>query len=107
HCAGGRDRTGIACGMALWLAGVEPDVIAADHALSDENWGPHNSDWLDAAADEQERERRLRVLEPPGRTLADVLEEIERTDGIRNRLLSAGADELALDRLVARLRGQA
>ena len=27
HCAGGRDRTGIACGMALWLAGVEPSLI--------------------------------------------------------------------------------
>jgi hypothetical protein len=49
HCAGGRDRTGIACGMALWLAG----------------------------------------------------------DGIRNRLLDAGADEAALDRLAARLRGEA
>jgi hypothetical protein len=107
HCAGGRDRTGIACGMALWLAGVEPDLIAADHALSDENWAPHNHRWVDSAPDEEERERRLRVLEPPGRTLADVLEEIERGEGIRNRLLAAGADEVALDRLVARLRGEA
>jgi protein-tyrosine phosphatase len=107
HCAGGRDRTGIACGMALWLAGVEPDVIAADHALSDENWAPHNGKWLAAAPDEQERERRRRILEPPGRTLADVLEEIERTEGIRNRLIAAGADETALDRLVTRLRGAA
>jgi len=107
HCAGGRDRTGIACGMALWLAGVEPDAIAADHALSDEHWGPHNEEWLASAQDEVERERRQRILEPPGRTLADVLEEIERQDGIRNRLLRAGADEAALDRLVARLRGDA
>jgi hypothetical protein len=106
HCAGGRDRTGIACGMALWLAGVEPDVIAADHALSDEHWAPYNGEFVDRAEDEQERERRLRVLEPPGRTLADVLEQIEETDGIRNRLLGAGADEAALDRLVARLRGE-
>jgi len=107
HCAGGRDRTGIACGMALWLAGVEPDVIAADHALSDECWAPHNEEWVGRAPDEQERERRLRILQPAGRTLADVLEEIEETDGIRNRLLGAGADEVALDRLVARLRGEA
>ncbi|HZS29696.1 MAG TPA: tyrosine-protein phosphatase [Gaiellaceae bacterium] len=106
HCAGGRDRTGIACGMALWLAGVEPDVIAADHALSDEQWGPHNHEWIASAPDEAERERRLRILRPPGRTLAEVLEEIEATDGIRARLLSAGADEAALDRLVARLRGE-
>jgi protein-tyrosine phosphatase len=107
HCAGGRDRTGIACGMALWLAGVGPEAIAADHALSDEDWAPHIHEWLAAAPDEEEHERRLRVLEPPGRTLADVLEEIERQDGIRQRLVGAGADEAALDRLVARLRGEA
>jgi protein-tyrosine phosphatase len=107
HCAGGRDRTGIACGMALWLAGVEPDAIAADHALSDENLAPHNVEWLAAAADEQERERRRRILQPPGRTLVGVLEEIERHEGIRERLLGAGADEAALDRLVARLRDEA
>jgi protein-tyrosine phosphatase len=106
HCAGGRDRTGIACGMALWMAGVEPGVIAADHALSDELWGPHNHEWVDKAPDEAERERRLRILQPPGRTLADVLEEIEATDGIRSRLVAAGADEAALDRLASRLRGE-
>lgn len=107
HCAGGRDRTGIACGMALWLAGVEPDVIAADHALSDASWEPYNDGWVAAAPDDQERERRLRILQPAGRTLAEVLEEIEETEGIRARLLGAGADEAALDRLVARLRGEA
>ena len=107
HCAGGRDRTGIACGMALWLAGVEPDAIAADHALSDESWAPYNHEWLDAAPDEAERERRMRILQPAGRTLAEVLEEIEEREGIRARLVDAGADEAALDRLVARLQGQA
>ncbi len=61
HCAGGRDRTGIACGMALWLAGVEPDAIAADHALSDESWQPFNEEWLAEAPDEAERERRRRI----------------------------------------------
>jgi protein-tyrosine phosphatase len=107
HCAGGRDRTGIACGMALWLAGVEPDVIAADHALSDVSWGPHNEEWLAEAPDEAERERRRRILQPAGRTLAEVLEEIERREGVQELLLGAGADEAALDRLIARLRGEA
>jgi protein-tyrosine phosphatase len=107
HCAGGRDRTGIACGMALWLAGVEPDAIAADHALSDESWAPYNHEWLAAASDEDERERRRRVVRPAGRTLAEVLEEIEEREGIRAGLLAAGADEAALDRLAARLRGEA
>jgi protein-tyrosine phosphatase len=106
HCAGGRDRTGIACGMALWLAGVEPDAIAADHALSDESWGPHNESWLAEAPDDAERERRRRIIEPAGRTLVEVLEQIEGAQGIRERLLGAGADEAALDRLVSRLRGE-
>jgi len=107
HCAGGRDRTGIACGMALWLAEVEPEAIAADHALSDESWAPFHGEWLDEAPDEEERERRRRITTPAGRTLLDVLEEIEEREGIRNLLLGAGADEAALDRLVARLRGEA
>ena len=106
HCAGGRDRTGIACGMAQWLAGVEPDAIAADHALSDENWAPYNAEWLAQAPDEAERERRRRVSRPAGRTLVEVLEEIEAREGIRSLLLGAGADEAALDRLVARLRSE-
>ncbi len=92
--------------MALWLAGAEPDAIAADHALSDESWAPFNEEWLAGATDDEERERRRRVSQPAGRTLVEVLEEIERQEGIRNRLLAAGADEAALDRLVARLRGR-
>jgi protein-tyrosine phosphatase len=106
HCAGGRDRTGIACGMAQWLAGVELEAIAADHALSDENWAPYNQEWLEQASDDAERDRRRRISEPAGRTLVDVLEEIERSEGIRNLLVGAGADEAALDRLVTRLRGE-
>jgi rhodanese-related sulfurtransferase len=106
HCAGGRDRTGIACGMAEWLAGVEPEAIAADHALSDESWAPYNQEWLTQAPDDAERDRRRRISEPAGRTLVDVLEEIERSEGIRNLLVDAGADQAALDRLVARLRGE-
>ncbi len=106
HCVGGRDRTGLACGMALWLAGVEPDAIAADHALSDESWGPRNAVWVADAPNEDERERRRRISAPAGRTLAEVLAEIDRGEGIRSLLLGAGADERALERLVARLRGQ-
>jgi protein-tyrosine phosphatase len=96
HCAGGRDRTGIACGMALWLAGVEPDA----------SWGPHNESWLAEAPDDAERERRRRIVEPAGRTLVEVLEQIEEAEGIRERLIGAGADEAALERLVTRLRGE-
>ena len=104
HCAGGRDRTGIACGMALWLAGAEPDAIAADHALSDESWAPHHAEWLAEAPDEEERESRRRITRPAGLTLAEVLEQVEQETGIRRLLVDAGADPAALDRLAQRLR---
>ena len=79
-------------------------LVAEDHALSDESWAPYNAEWLADASDEYERERRRRISQPAGRTLAEVLEEIEEREGIRNLLVGAGADEGALDRLVARLR---
>jgi protein-tyrosine phosphatase len=107
HCAGGRDRTGIACGMALWLAGVEPEAIAADHALSDEGLHAVQRDWVAEASEAPERERRRRIVAPAGSTLADALEEIEQREGVRQLLLGAGAEAAALDRLVARLRGEA
>jgi hypothetical protein len=106
HCAGGRDRTGIACGMAQWLAGVDHEAIVTDHALSDESWARYHPEWFAEAPDEQERERRRRIARPAGRTLIEVLEEIEVQEGIRKLLVGAGADDAALDRLVARLRGE-
>jgi hypothetical protein len=102
HCAGGRDRTGLACALMLTLAGVEPEVVAADHALSDESWGPRNEEWYAAARDERERERRRRVSAPAGRTMVEVL---ERLGDVRAYLRRGGAAEEDLDTLVVRLRG--
>ena len=34
HCAGGKDRTGIISALLLGIAGVPPDTIAEDYALS-------------------------------------------------------------------------
>ena len=100
HCQGGRDRTGIACGMALWLAGVEPDAIAADHALSDESWAPQNAEWIAEAPDAWEQERRRRIVRPAGETMARVLDGLD----VREYLLAGGASGYDLDTLVVRLR---
>jgi protein-tyrosine phosphatase len=35
HCAAGKDRTGLVAMLILGLLGVDPDVIAADYALTD------------------------------------------------------------------------
>ena len=34
HCAAGKDRTGVVCALALAVAGVEPEAIVADYALT-------------------------------------------------------------------------
>ena len=100
HCQGGRDRTGLASALMLRLAGVPLDVIAADHALSDVNWAPQREQWLADAADDRERERRRRVIEPAGETMAHVLEGLD----VREYLRSGGAEDGVLDTLVVRLR---
>jgi protein-tyrosine phosphatase len=103
HCHAGRDRTGLVSALMLRLAGVELAAIAADHARSDDYlyvwWQP----WYDEAPDAMERARRVRVTEMPAGAMADVLAEVDP----RAYLLAGGADEAALDRLVARLRGEA
>jgi protein-tyrosine phosphatase len=102
HCAGGRDRTGLLVALLLDAAGVDREAIAADHARSDESWGPHNDAWFAEAPTEAERERRRRVAVPAGRTMVEVLEEVDRLYGGPAAYL--GSDE-SLDTLVLRLRG--
>jgi protein-tyrosine phosphatase len=101
HCQGGRDRTGLTVGLILAAAGVDRDVIAADHALSDDSWGPYNASWVDEATEPRERARRQRIAEPAGRTMADVLEEIDRRYGGPAGFLATSS----LDTVVLRLRG--
>jgi hypothetical protein len=91
--------------MALWLAGVIPEAIATDHAISDASLGNRNQAWFASAPDEQERARRRRVAAPAQEVLASVLQEVDQREGIRALLLRNGADRTALDRLSKCLRG--
>jgi protein-tyrosine phosphatase len=101
HCLGGRDRTGLVCALVLAAAGVDPETIAADHALSDEGLEPRNVAWFDEAPDEVEGARRRRIAQPAGRTMVDVLAEVEgRYGGPAGYLRTP-----SLDTLVLRLRG--
>lgn len=105
HCSGGRDRTGLAVALMLRLAGVPAGAIAADHAVSDESWGPHNEAWFAAASDDDERERRRRISVPAGRTMAEILEDVDRLyGGPAIYLVGGGATEQALAHVRARLR---
>jgi protein-tyrosine phosphatase len=106
HCQGGRDRTGIVVALILHLVGVDPELIADDHARSDANWASKFGKWLADAATEVERERLRRIFAPAGRTMIGVLEELDvRYGGPRRYLLEAGASAKSIDRLVLRLGG--
>jgi len=90
HCAGGRDRTGLAVALMLRLVPVEQEAIAADHALSDESFAPYQEDWIAQAADDAERERRRRISVPAGRTMVEILSEVDRRYGGPDAYLRGG-----------------
>jgi len=100
HCQGGRDRTGLVVALLLAAAGVDAETIAADHALSDESWAPHNSSWFEEAEDEDERARRQRIARPAGRTMAELVAEVESCYGGPAAYLATAN----LDTVVLRLR---
>jgi protein tyrosine/serine phosphatase len=104
HCMGGKDRTGLVTALVLRLAGVEPDVVAADYALTEEALAPLHDVWVAEAADEAERRRR-RLLKPaPPSVMTAVLAAIEeRYGGVRAYLRGGGVDDATLDRVRERL----
>ena len=106
HCVGGKDRTGLLTAFLLHVAGVAPEDIAADYALSEERLRPRHESMIAAAETEADRERLRRVTQTPAASMLGVLTELERRYGtLEGFLRSAGTsdDELALAR--ARLRG--
>jgi protein-tyrosine phosphatase len=104
HCLGGKDRTGLVVALLLRLAGVGLDDIAADYAESEGNLVERTQEWIEAAEDEAERERRLRITRTPPRAMVRVLEELERRYGsVRGYLHTAGVSAEALDAAATRL----
>jgi protein-tyrosine phosphatase len=105
HCAGGVDRTGLVSALILRLAGVSREEIAADYALSGQNWAPFMEEWIEAAETEQDRGLRRLLSVVPAEAMAETLETLETQQGsVRSYLREAGVSETSLDRVVARLR---
>ena len=101
HCAVGRDRTGLISFALLALAGVEPEAIAADYALSRGELEPFFSR-LDFP---QVGERIDELLAAFGHTLESaVLEELDGFDAWAV-LRRAGLTDAELEALVTPLVG--
>ncbi|HEX6700775.1 MAG TPA: tyrosine-protein phosphatase, partial [Gaiellaceae bacterium] len=97
HCMEGKDRTGLVVALLLRLAGVAPEEIAADYALSGQRIAPSFASWIDEAPDERERERRRRLMSSPAAAMVEVLEELDRRyGGVEAYLRAGGASEAEL-----------
>jgi len=104
HCMAGKDRTGLVVALLLRLAGVAPETIGTDYSLSSERLAPVLETWIDDAADETERRKRLRLSGTPAEGMVRVVAEIEARYGdVASYLRAAGVGEAQLKRLRERL----
>jgi protein-tyrosine phosphatase len=104
HCLGGKDRTGLIAALLLRLAGASIDEIAQDYALTYELRSRRPDEWVDAAPEGWERERRAFMQHTPPDAMRRVLEHVERTHGsVAAYLRSAGLDDARIERLRERL----
>jgi len=88
HCQGGRDRAGQISMLVLALAGVEPEAIAADYALSDERLRPL---YL-SRGEEDEAPKIAAYLRDQGTTARDLIVELLDELDIEATLIGAGLE---------------
>jgi protein-tyrosine phosphatase len=101
HCAGGKDRTGLVTAMALTVAGAEPEVVAADYALTEQRLAPLMQGWLEQVEDESTREQLREYQATPAGNMLTVLDHLERRHGTVEAYLRGGG---LTDEQVRRLR---
>ena len=99
HCGAGRDRTGLISALLLRLAGVDPDAIGDDYALSTQALRPL---WVRSGKPDQ-TDGVARTLDAFGttgpRALLDAVGDLD----VRNYLIDAGVPARDVDRLAGRL----
>ncbi|WP_152361634.1 tyrosine-protein phosphatase [Microlunatus speluncae] len=90
HCAGGKDRTGITVALALVVAGVAPELISADYALTEQRLAEEAAAHLETLTDSREREI-VRGLQPtPPTNITRVLDHLTERYGSVEGFLEAG-----------------
>ncbi|GAB3417783.1 tyrosine-protein phosphatase [Flindersiella endophytica] len=106
QCAAGKDRTGLVVALALALAGVPAEPIAADYALSDEAIRQRNDEMLAGVVSEEERARWRSIRHARPETMLETLAHLDEVyGGARGYLVEAGLDELRCDAVPRRLLG--
>lgn len=99
HCVGGRDRSGQIAMALLALAGVSPQAIAADYALSDERLRP----LYESRGEEDQAPPLKAFLCQRGTTAEQVIVETLESVDIEGQLLEGGLPKTDLDILRKRM----
>ncbi len=103
HCYAGKDRTGLVAAMALALAGVHADAIAADYAETDQHLASRYEEWLSAAPPERVDAMRDELRCPPEWILG-VLEHLDQKwGGVAPYLVAGGLTPADAERVREKL----
>jgi protein-tyrosine phosphatase len=103
HCFAGKDRTGVIAAMLLALAGVPPDHIAADYALTDVRLAKQYEKWTSEAEPERREAFRQELRCPPERILG-VLDHLQtKWGGVEAYLEASGMTPPNIDRVSRKL----
>ncbi|WP_152361301.1 tyrosine-protein phosphatase [Microlunatus speluncae] len=104
HCHSGKDRSGTVVALALSLAGVSAEAIAADYAAVSEQTRALFNEWLAAATDPTEREQLAEELSSRPETMIAMLDHLDSGyGGTEAYLRRGGLGSEAVDRLRSRL----
>ena len=110
HCAAGKDRTGVAIGVLLAAVGTEPEVIAADYALSEQCLGAENvqnaREWVLSRGYDWAVWEHV-TYTPPERMLHTLSYLDEQYGGIEEYLVKHGLDRRQLTEMRELLTEQA
>jgi protein-tyrosine phosphatase len=104
HCAAGKDRTGLVVALALAVAGVSPELIAADYARTEDRLAPLMERYLADFDDEDQRAEIRLQQRTPADNMLEVLRHLDRRHGgVESYLRSGGMSGAQLDALRRRL----
>lgn len=104
HCHAGKDRSGNVVALALSLAGVPAEVIAADYAAVSDRMRAHFDEVLAAVEDPTERDQLAEEFSSRPATMIAVQDHLETEyGGAEAYLRRGGLGSDAIDGLRARL----
>jgi protein-tyrosine phosphatase len=104
HCHAGKDRAGTVVALALSLAGVPAESVAADYAALDDRMRVHFDEQLALISDPTERSQLAESFTARPETMLAALKHLEdKYGGIEQYLRHGGLDHTQLNALRARL----